>query len=89
VEKKDLLKLQTAELSPWGSGCSSLAGMGSGLYRRGQAMGEGESFWSPIICAHQMEQVDMPGKLRNWKFLRFLQAWKKAGEQAGKFGKWS
>jgi hypothetical protein len=35
--------------------------MGSGLYRRGQAMGEGESLWSPIICDHQMEQVNMPG----------------------------
>jgi hypothetical protein len=35
--------------------------MGSGLYRRGQAMGEGESLWSLIICDHQMEQVDMPG----------------------------
>jgi hypothetical protein len=34
--------------------------MGSGLYRRGQAMGEGESFWFLIICDHQMEQVDMP-----------------------------
>jgi hypothetical protein len=34
--------------------------MGSELYRRGQAMGEGESLWSLIICNHQMEQVDMP-----------------------------
>jgi hypothetical protein len=23
--------------------------------------GEGDSLWSPIICDHQMEQVDMPG----------------------------
>jgi hypothetical protein len=37
-----------------------LAGMGSGLYRRGQAVREGESSWSPIICDHQMEQVDVP-----------------------------
>jgi hypothetical protein len=29
--------------------------MGSGLYRRGQAMEEGESFWPLIICDHQME----------------------------------
>jgi hypothetical protein len=43
--------------------------MGSGLYRRGQAIGEGESLWSLIICDHQMEQVDMPGELSNWKFL--------------------
>jgi hypothetical protein len=35
--------------------------MGSGLYRRGQAMREGESLWSLIICNHQMEQVNMPG----------------------------
>jgi hypothetical protein len=35
--------------------------LGSGLYRRGQAMGEGESLWSLIICDHQMEQVDMSG----------------------------
>jgi hypothetical protein len=35
--------------------------MGSRLYRRGQAMGEGESLLSPIICDHQMEQVHMPG----------------------------
>jgi hypothetical protein len=59
VEKKDLL--QTAGLSSSRSGSSSLAGMGSGLYRRGQAMGEGEGLWSPIICDHQIEQVDMPG----------------------------
>jgi hypothetical protein len=44
-----------------GSELSGLAEMGSGLYRRGQAMGEGESLWSLIICDHQMEQVDMPG----------------------------
>jgi hypothetical protein len=43
--------------------------MGSGLYRRGQAMGEEESVWSLIICDHQMEQVDVPGYLSNWKFL--------------------
>jgi hypothetical protein len=24
-------------------------------------MGEGKSLCSPIICDHQMEQVDMPG----------------------------
>jgi hypothetical protein len=44
VEKKDLLKLQTAGMSPSGSGSRGLAGMGSGLYRRGQAMGGGREF---------------------------------------------
>jgi hypothetical protein len=58
-EKKDLLGARP-QSCPLGSGSSSLAGMGSGLYRRGQAMGEGENLWSPIICDHQMEQVDMP-----------------------------
>jgi hypothetical protein len=58
VEKKDLL--QTAGLSPSRSGSSSMAAVGSGLYRRGQAIGEGESLWSSIICDHQMEHVDMP-----------------------------
>jgi hypothetical protein len=59
VEKKDLL--QTAGLT-LRSGSSSLSEMGSGLYRRGQAMGEGESLWSPIICDHQkIEQVDYTG----------------------------
>jgi hypothetical protein len=38
-----------------------LAELGSGLCRRGPAMGEGESLWSLIICNHQMEQVDMLG----------------------------
>jgi hypothetical protein len=60
VEKKDLFKGQTAGLSPLGSESSCLAGMGSGLYRRGQAMGERESLWFTVICDHQMEQVDMP-----------------------------
>jgi hypothetical protein len=40
IEKKDLLKGRTAGLSPLGSRGSGLAGMGSGLYRRWQAMGE-------------------------------------------------
>jgi hypothetical protein len=35
--------------------------VGSGLYKRGRAMGAGKSLWSLIICDHQMEQVDMPG----------------------------
>jgi hypothetical protein len=38
-----------------------LGKLGSGLYKKGQAMGEGESLRSLIICNHQMEQVDMPG----------------------------
>jgi hypothetical protein len=47
-----------------GSEWNSLAEMSSGLYRRGQPMGEGQHLWSLIICDHQMEQ------LSNWKFLR-------------------
>jgi hypothetical protein len=35
--------------------------LGSGLYRKGEAMGEGKSLRSLIICDHQMEQVNMPG----------------------------
>jgi hypothetical protein len=61
VERKDLLGTRP-------QGCQSFQvqseaawlKMDSGLYRRGQAMGEGESLWSTIICNHQMEQVDMP-----------------------------
>jgi hypothetical protein len=60
VERKCLL-VQTAWLSLSVSEWGSLVELGSGLYRRGQAMGEGESLWSLIICDHQMEQVDMPG----------------------------
>jgi hypothetical protein len=40
VEKKDLLEAQTAGLPLLGSECSSLAGMGGGLYRRGHTMRE-------------------------------------------------
>jgi hypothetical protein len=61
MKKKNLLKGQTAGLPPLRSGSSGLAGVGSGLYRRGQAVREEESLWSLIICDHQMEQVDMPG----------------------------
>jgi hypothetical protein len=60
MEKKDLLEPDCRTVTLLGSECSGLTEMGSGLYRRGQAMGEGESLWSPIICDHQMEQVDMP-----------------------------
>jgi hypothetical protein len=42
-------------------------------------MGEGESLWSPIICDHQMEQVDMPSYSSNWKFLRFCKQRNKQG----------
>jgi hypothetical protein len=57
VERKDLLEIQTTRLPPSPrSGSSDLAELGSGLYRRGQAMGEGESLWSPIICHHQMNR---------------------------------
>jgi hypothetical protein len=65
-------KNQTAGLSLSDSEWSSLGEMSSGLYRRGQAMGEGERVWSLIICDHQMEQVNMPGQLSNWKFLSFV-----------------
>jgi hypothetical protein len=41
VEKKDLLKAQSARLLLLGSEYCSLAGMGSGLYRRGHTMMEG------------------------------------------------
>jgi hypothetical protein len=60
MEEKDLLEPDCRTVTLSGSECSDLIEMGSGLYRRGQAMGEGESLWSPIICDHQMEQVDMP-----------------------------
>jgi hypothetical protein len=59
--KERFIRNQTLGLSLSGSECISLAEMGNGLYRRGQAMGERESLWSPIICNHQMEQVDMLG----------------------------
>jgi hypothetical protein len=59
--KERFIRGQTAGLSLFGSECSRLAEMGSGLYRRDQDIGEGESLWSLIICDHQMEQVDMPG----------------------------
>jgi hypothetical protein len=60
--KRKIYWNQTAGLSLFSvqSGAALLK-MGSGLYRRGQAMGEGESLCSLIICDHQMEQVDMPG----------------------------
>jgi hypothetical protein len=61
VERKDLLGIQTAGLSLSGSEWNGLAELGSGLYRRGQAMVEGERVWSLIISDHQMEQVNMPG----------------------------
>jgi hypothetical protein len=61
--KERFIRNQTAGLHPSTprSGSSSLAEMGSVLYRRVQAMGEGERVWSLIICDHQMEQVSMPG----------------------------
>jgi hypothetical protein len=42
VKKKDLLKAQTTVLPLLGSECSSLAGMGRGLYRRSYMVKEGE-----------------------------------------------
>jgi hypothetical protein len=56
VEKKDHRAITLS-----GSECNGLAEMGSGLYRRGQAIEEEESLWSLIICDHQMEQANMPG----------------------------
>jgi hypothetical protein len=61
VEKKDLLEPDHKAVILLGSECCSLAELGRVLYRRGQAMGEGKSLWFPIICDHQMEQVNMPG----------------------------
>jgi hypothetical protein len=55
VEKKDLLEPDCRTVTLLGSECGGLAEMGSGLYRRGQAMGEGKHLWSLIICDHQME----------------------------------
>jgi hypothetical protein len=75
--KEKFIKAQTAGLSLSGSECSSLAGMGKGLYRRGHMVREGWcsreqlGHWPPFICDHQMEWVDMHSWLRNWKFLRF------------------
>jgi hypothetical protein len=66
MEKKDLLEAQTAGLSLSDSECSSLAGIGNGLYRRGtpqRKLGvthrEKPGHWSPFICDHQMEWVSM------------------------------
>jgi hypothetical protein len=61
MEKKYLLEPDHRAVTVLGSECRGLPELGSGLYRRGQAMGEGESLWSLIICDHQMEQADMPG----------------------------
>jgi hypothetical protein len=46
AKRKDLLEIQTALRS----GSNNLGELGGGLYRRGQAMGEGKSPWSLIIC---------------------------------------
>jgi hypothetical protein len=59
--KERFIRNPDCRATPLRSGSSDLGELGSGLYRRGQAMGEGESLWSLIICDHQMEQVDMPG----------------------------
>jgi hypothetical protein len=61
VGKKDLLEPDDRAVTLLGSEYSGLAELGSGLFRRGQAMEEGESLWSLIICDHQMEQVNVPG----------------------------
>jgi hypothetical protein len=60
--KENLIKTAGLALPPTPrSGSSSLAEMSGVFYRRGQAIGEGESFWSLIICGHQMERFDMLG----------------------------
>jgi hypothetical protein len=70
VEKKGLLEPDHRAITPFRvQSEGAWLKMGSGLYRRGQPMGKGESLWSLIICDHQMEQVNMPGWLSNWKFL--------------------
>jgi hypothetical protein len=51
-------------------------------------MGEGESLWSPIICDHQMEQVDMAGYWITGSSWGVFQAQEHAGKQAGGVGKW-
>jgi hypothetical protein len=61
MEKKDLLEPELRAAPPLRSGSSSLAEINTGLYRMGQAMGEGERVWSPIICDHQMERLGTPG----------------------------
>jgi hypothetical protein len=66
---KDLLEPDHRAGPHLRSGSSGLDEMDSGLFRRVQAMGEGDSLWSPIICDQHMEQVNMPGQLSNWKFL--------------------
>jgi hypothetical protein len=59
VKKKDLLG--TRPQGYHSQVQSAAAWLKWRLYRRGQAMGEGESFWSLIICDYQMEQVYMLG----------------------------
>jgi hypothetical protein len=83
--KERFMEIQTAGLPPLGSECSSLAAMASGLYKSGQIMRKGESYWSPIICDHQMEWADMPSLLRNWKLLRFCKWGNKQGNKQGSF----
>jgi hypothetical protein len=85
VEKKDLLEAQTAGLPLSGSECSSSAGVGSGLYRRGCKGGrvsppENSRSAGPQSCDHQMEWVHMPSWLTNWKFLQFC---KQGNKQEG------
>jgi hypothetical protein len=62
VWKRKIYWNQTVGLSLfWVQSVVAWLKMGSGFYRRGQAMGEGESLWSLIIRDHQMEQVDLSG----------------------------
>jgi hypothetical protein len=56
--------------------------MGSGLYRRDQAMGEGESLWS--LIDHQMEQI-----VEQLEVPEFCKQRNKQGKQLGEFGKQS
>jgi hypothetical protein len=65
VEKKDLLEAQTAGLPVLGSECSSSAGTGSGLSRRGHTEG-GRVFLVP-----EYQELEVPEN---------LQAGKQAGE---------
>jgi hypothetical protein len=49
VERKDLLGSGPQNCHSWVQSAVAWLKMGSGLYRRGQAMGEGESFWSDYL----------------------------------------
>jgi hypothetical protein len=63
-KKEKFIEAQTAGLPLSGSECSSLAGMGRGLYRRGHTVMEGGCSSQRTaellvsVCDHQMEWVN-------------------------------